>query len=140
MENKKGSNKQIQKIDLIKRYPFNGRSKYLIDKFSIIGFRPNQLHKILFQNEIRHYRKLHRFKGLAIIPAQIMVTDKIINPYIRSKCKEKLISSQHIIIRWVLYYIVIWSIWIFGSYGYGFDANDFIYGGFQDDIAYKEFF
>ena len=51
MENKKGSNKQIQKIDLIKRYPFNGRSKYLIDKFSIIGFRPNQLHKILFQND-----------------------------------------------------------------------------------------
>jgi len=51
MENKIDSVKQIQKNDLVKRYPFNGRSKYLIDKFYIIGFRPNQLHKILFQNE-----------------------------------------------------------------------------------------
>ena len=40
----------ISKLDYIKRYPFNGRSKYLIDRFYIIGYRPNQLHKILFNN------------------------------------------------------------------------------------------
>ena len=51
MENKIDSVKQIQKSDLVKRYPFNGRCKYLIDRFYIIGFRPNQLRKILFQNE-----------------------------------------------------------------------------------------
>ena len=35
---------------MVKRFPFNGRSKYLIDRFYIIGFRPNQIHKIIFQN------------------------------------------------------------------------------------------
>ena len=51
MENlKKPVIKQTSKSDLIKRFPFNGRSKYLIDKFYIIGYRPNNLHKILFQN------------------------------------------------------------------------------------------
>ena len=46
MENSKNATKS----DLIKRFPFNGRSKYLIDKFYIIGYRPNHLHKILFNN------------------------------------------------------------------------------------------
>ena len=41
---------QIQDLNIVKRYPFNGRSKYLIDRFYIIGFRPNQIHKIIFQN------------------------------------------------------------------------------------------
>ena len=43
------------KPDLIKRLPFNGRSKHLIDRFYIIGYRPNQLHKILFQKD--QYKK-----------------------------------------------------------------------------------
>ena len=45
-----GSIKPISRPDLIKRFPFNGRSKYLIDRFYIIGYRPSQLHKILFDN------------------------------------------------------------------------------------------
>ena len=45
----------ISKPDLIKRLPFNGRSKYLIDRFYIIGYRPNQLHKIFFKND--QYKK-----------------------------------------------------------------------------------
>ena len=39
-------------------------------------------------------------------------------------------QKQHLIIRWFLYILVIVFIWIFGSYGYGFNAQDFIYGGF----------
>jgi hypothetical protein len=35
------------KIEIIKRYPFNGKTKYLIDKFYIIGYRPNQFKKII---------------------------------------------------------------------------------------------
>lgn len=39
-------------------------------------------------------------------------------------------NRQCLIVRWVLYLGIICSIWIFGTYGYGFDASDFIYGGF----------
>ena len=41
---------QMQDLNIVKRFPFNGRSKYLIDRFYIIGYRPNQIHKIIFQN------------------------------------------------------------------------------------------
>jgi D-alanyl-lipoteichoic acid acyltransferase DltB (MBOAT superfamily) len=43
---------------------------------------------------------------------------------------RKWISSQNIIVRWGIYLLAIWTIWICGSYGFGFDAKDFIYGGF----------
>ena len=43
--------KKPEKIGLIKKYPFNGRSKFLIDKFYIIGYEPNQLYKLLFLND-----------------------------------------------------------------------------------------
>ena len=46
--------KKPEKIGLIKKYPFNGRSKFLIDKFYIIGYEPNQLYKLLIlNNEIK---------------------------------------------------------------------------------------
>ena len=39
-------------------------------------------------------------------------------------------AGQNFIVRWIIYLCAIWSIWIFGTYGYGFNAADFIYGGF----------
>ena len=55
MENIKEINQNQSKLkqeknDLIKKYPFNGRSKYLIDKFFILGYKPNQIHKLLTNN------------------------------------------------------------------------------------------
>lgn len=46
-----------------------------------------------------------------------------------TKLNEK-IDSINMISRWLIYYCVIIIVWVFGSYGYGFDAKDFIYGGF----------
>ena len=43
--------------------------------------------------------------------------------------REK-ISKQNIVFRWVLYYGIIFSIIIFGIYGPGYAASDFIYGQF----------
>ena len=40
------------------------------------------------------------------------------------------IAKQHVFFRWTVYITVIWVIWVFGTYGFGFNANDFIYGGF----------
>ena len=34
------------------KYPFNGRSKYLIDKFCIIGFDPSYIRSIVMENKI----------------------------------------------------------------------------------------
>ena len=55
--------------------------------------------------------------------------------FIVSKMQEEgkhirsIISDQNIVIRWSIYLIVIWLIWVCGSYGFGFDAKDFKYGG-----------
>ena len=40
------------------------------------------------------------------------------------------VGRQNIAVRWVIYLLAIWVIWIFGTYGFGFNASDFIYGGF----------
>lgn len=40
------------------------------------------------------------------------------------------ISRQPIVFRWLLYYAIIFAILIFGVYGPGFDAANFIYGNF----------
>ncbi|MCC8139987.1 MAG: hypothetical protein LIO67_06780 [Lachnospiraceae bacterium] len=43
---------------------------------------------------------------------------------------SKLIMKQHILLRWSIYFLMIAVIWILGTYGFGFNAQDFIYGGF----------
>ena len=48
MEKEEKKESKISK--LIKRYPFNGRSNYLIDKFYIIGYNIPTLHKLLFED------------------------------------------------------------------------------------------
>ncbi len=40
------------------------------------------------------------------------------------------INKQILPIRWIIYLSAVWIIWIFGTYGFGFEASDFIYGGF----------
>ena len=40
------------------------------------------------------------------------------------------ILRQHIIVRWTFYIGAVLAIMIFGTYGFGYDAKDFIYGGF----------
>ena len=44
----KDENKELNISKLIRRYPFNGRSNYLIDKFFIIGYNIQTLKKLLF--------------------------------------------------------------------------------------------
>lgn len=39
-------------------------------------------------------------------------------------------NKQNTLVRWTIYLCTIWSMWVFGTYGYGFNAADFIYGGF----------
>lgn len=73
--------------------------------------------------------------GLARKECEVLVLSLLILLLI-SALQEKgigirdLFNRQCLIVRWGVYLCVICVIWIFGTYGYGFDANDFIYGGF----------
>lgn len=40
------------------------------------------------------------------------------------------VAKQHLVVRWAIHLLVILIIWVFGTYGLGFNAADFIYGGF----------
>ena len=65
-----------------------------------------------------------------------MVGVTLIPIFIISVLKERKIDvltqleKQHLIIRWLCYYLLILAIIIFGIYGEGFSPKDFIYGGF----------
>ena len=39
-------------------------------------------------------------------------------------------QKQNTAVRWIVYLLAIWCIYLMGTYGYGFDSADFIYGGF----------
>lgn len=45
-------------------------------------------------------------------------------------CIRDRILEQHLVVRWAIYIIAICGIAVFGAYGYGFNPQDFIYGGF----------
>lgn len=45
-------------------------------------------------------------------------------------CIRDRILGQHLVVRWAIYIIAICGIAVLGSYGYGFNSQDFIYGGF----------
>lgn len=45
-------------------------------------------------------------------------------------CIRDKILNQPLIVRWTVYLTAIAAVYIFGTYGFGFNAQDFIYGGF----------
>lgn len=45
-------------------------------------------------------------------------------------CIRDKIIAQPLVIRWTFYIAAIIAIYVFGTYGFGFNAQDFIYGGF----------
>ena len=45
-------------------------------------------------------------------------------------CIKKRIQNQPPVVRWIIYGAAVISIVVFGSYGVGFNSQDFIYGGF----------
>lgn len=45
-------------------------------------------------------------------------------------CIRNLIMNRSVYIRWTIYIVAILCIMVFGTYGFGYNAQDFIYGGF----------
>jgi len=53
--------------------------------------------------------------------------------YLRTKGQKALvmgIERQHIVVRWLVYYVLIFDVVLFGVYGAGYDLSGFMYGGF----------
>lgn len=48
----------------------------------------------------------------------------------QSICIRDRVLAQPLLIRWGIYLGAVAAIMIFGTYGFGFTASDFIYGGF----------
>ncbi len=69
------------------------------------------------------------WKEWAVLLASVMVLAAVSFLQCRFELREKILE-QNIVVRWTIYLLAVWIIWIFGTYGYGFDARDFIYGGF----------
>ena len=42
----------------------------------------------------------------------------------------KWLADRNIVIRWTFLYIMLFTVILFGVYGPGYTASDFIYGGF----------
>ncbi|MBD5469557.1 MAG: hypothetical protein HDR19_00140 [Lachnospiraceae bacterium] len=69
------------------------------------------------------------WKELAVLSASIGV--RAVSSTLQSKmCIREKIIAQPLIIRWTIYLGTIVAIYAFGTYGFGFDAQDFIYVGF----------
>ena len=73
--------------------------------------------------------------GLSMKESLVLTVSLIILLYVSLKQEagvrlRDVFGRQNMAVRWIVYLLAIWSIWIFGSYGFGFDANDFLYGGF----------
>ena len=51
------------------------------------------------------------------------------NKEVSISMRERL-AHQNIFFRWAVYLGLVFSVIVFGMYGYGFNPQDFIYGGF----------
>ena len=70
------------------------------------------------------------WKDWIVLLFAIMILGGVERIQTRSICIRDLILEQHIFVRWLVYIMAVMAIWVFGTYGYGFDTQDFIYGGF----------
>ena len=66
---------------------------------------------------------------LLLVMILVLFFIEVIQEYKKVSFGETILK-QNIIIRWVIYLTVIAMIWVMGTYGNGFDAKAFIYGGF----------
>ncbi|MCF0133841.1 MAG: MBOAT family protein [Blautia sp.] len=69
------------------------------------------------------------WKEWAVLIASLLILLKVSLTQEKMEIREWILD-QPLIIRWGLYFGTIAVIFVFGTYGFGFNAQDFIYGGF----------
>ncbi|MCR5609005.1 MAG: hypothetical protein K6G26_08080 [Lachnospiraceae bacterium] len=83
---------------------------------------------ILFNNRI--FSLGLSWKELMVLLVATIILYLISHAHEKGKHISNIILSKNIFIRWSIYILAIISIMIFGTYGFGFNPQDFIYGGF----------
>ncbi len=82
---------------------------------------------ILFNNEI--FGLGLDIKEWVILSVSIIIL--VMVSLVQEKyCIRDWFNAQPLLLRWFVYITSICVIWVFGTYGFGFDVKDFIYGGF----------
>ncbi len=66
--------------------------------------------------------------ALLIVGVLVMLVVGVMQEFNINIRKE--LEKQNLLFKWLIYYIIIFSVIIFGIYGKGYDASSFIYGGF----------
>ncbi len=70
------------------------------------------------------------WREMVILGIGIFILHKVSKYQEEGKSVGERIFTQPLLIRWGVYLAAIVGIILFGTYGFGFDAQDFIYGGF----------
>lgn len=111
--------------------------------FGMLIFRSNSLHTawhifkniftttnidLLFNGKMFNIGFTYADFNILVISTTIMLVVSILQER-GHKIREE-ISKQNLPFRWILYYSIIFAIIIFGIYGPGYVASDFIYGQF----------
>ena len=70
------------------------------------------------------------WKELMILLLSLMILFWVSGKQEKGVGIREMVLRQPLMIRWLIYIAVIVTIVVFGTYGFGFNAQDFIYGGF----------
>ncbi|WP_026511015.1 MBOAT family O-acyltransferase [Butyrivibrio sp. LC3010] len=70
------------------------------------------------------------WKEVVVLIVSVYILRKVGKYQEMGKSLGEKIYTQPLLIRWGIYIVAIICVLLFGTYGYGFDAQDFIYGGF----------
>lgn len=70
------------------------------------------------------------WKEIIVLIVSILLLWMVGKYHERGNSVSDLIIRQGLISRWIVYIVAIVGIMLLGTYGYGFNAQDFIYGGF----------
>ena len=65
---------------------------------------------------------------MLLLSAAVLFTVSLLQE--RGVCLRDRILAWPLPVRWALMLAAIAAVWVFGTYGWGFDAQAFIYGGF----------
>lgn len=73
--------------------------------------------------------------GLVQREWELLIASLLVLFFVSKKQEEGLVLRENFarynfVFKWIIYIAAIVIIWVFGTYGYGYDAADFIYGGF----------
>lgn len=93
-------------------------------KHMIINFNP----WILFDNRI--FTLGLDWKEMLVLAAAVILVWMVEKRQECGECISEEILRQKLYVRWGIYFAAVIGIMVFGTYGFGFDAKDFIYGGF----------